>query len=89
MTLQKRLAALQGDTSEEAKAKIQKLQVEIADAQDELDETEYSKYIEDQETMLDAMKEEYENCIKAPMDNATALVEKLIKELPLSAEEVT
>ena len=89
VTLQKRLAALQGDTSEEAKAKIQKLQVEIADAQDELDETEYSKYIEDQETMLDAMKEEYENFIKDQMGNATALVEKLIKELPMSAEEVT
>ena len=89
VTLKKRLIALQGDTSEEAKAKIQKLQVEIADAQDELDETEYSKYIEDQETMLDAMKEEYENFIKDQMGNATALVEKLIKELPMSAEEVT
>lgn len=53
--LQNIINSYNGDTSEEAKSAIQKYTVELKDAQEALEETEYEKYINDQEQMLDAL----------------------------------
>ena len=64
--LQKQIAMLKGDTSEEAKAQRQKLEVELKDAQDDLDDTQWEKYIE-----------RYENAMDDLSDRLDVLIEKL------------
>ena len=64
--LQKQIAMLKGDTSEEAKAQRQKLEVELKDAQDDLDDTQWDKYIE-----------RYENAMDDLSDRLDVLIEKL------------
>ena len=64
--LQKQIAMLNGDTSEEAKAQRQKLEVELKDAQDDLDDTQWEKYIE-----------RYENAMDDLSDRLDVLIEKL------------
>ena len=44
-SLRKQLSAYQNDDSEEGRAKVQQLQLELSKAEDELKESEYEKYI--------------------------------------------
>jgi len=59
--IQKQIAALSGDHSEEARAKLQKLQVSLEEAQEELRDTEYDKWYDDQTDMLDTLADEVED----------------------------
>ena len=61
--LEKQLAALKGDDSEEGRAKRSKLQVNLDEANQELQDTEYERYISDQENMLDNMYTQYEDLL--------------------------
>lgn len=63
--LQKQLAAYSGDNSEETKATIQKIQVDLADAMDNLEETQYEHYISEQKKLLDNLYDEYEARIRS------------------------
>lgn len=56
--IQKQIDTLSGDSSDEARSKIQKLKVQLEEAQDELKDTEYNKWYEDQTNMLDDMRDE-------------------------------
>ena len=58
------MASLQGDTSEEGRAKIQKIQVSLDEANQELQDTEFDKLISDQENMLDNMYSQYEDLLQ-------------------------
>lgn len=58
--LRKQLAAMNGDTSKEAMAQKQKLQVSLNDAVDDLKDTEYDRYISDVSKMLDKLQKEYQ-----------------------------
>lgn len=60
---------MRGDTSAEGLANLQNLQKQLADAQDELRETEYEKYISDQEDMMDRMYSDYEDLLTKLMDD--------------------
>lgn len=59
-TLRKQLAAMNGDTSKEAMAQKQKLQVSLNDAVDDLKDSEYDRYISDVSKMLDKLQKEYQ-----------------------------
>ena len=78
-TIQKQIAAYRGDTSEEGRAKLQKLQVELQDAQKDLKDTEYDKYISDQQDMLDKLLKEFEEGIKKQLKDFKDTVEKGLK----------
>ena len=73
-TIQKQIAAYSGDSSEEGTAKRQKLQNELKNAQDDLKETEYDRYISDQQDMLDKLYEEYEELVTKKLDDFMGLV---------------
>lgn len=75
-TIKKQIAAYQGDTSEEAKAQLQKLQVSLNEAQDDLKDTEYDRYISDQSKMLDNLQKEYQEW----MEKHIKEFEDLLKE---------
>lgn len=73
-TIQKQINAYSGDTSEEGMAKLQKLQKELNDATKDLQETEYDKYISDQQDMLDKFYTEYEEAITNQLEDFKSIV---------------
>ena len=87
-SLEKQMAAYAGDDSEESKAKIQQLKVELEDARDELKETEYDQYISDQEKLLDDLYDEYEETINKRLDNLDMLVEDMIEAVNSNSKDI-
>ncbi len=61
--LEKQLAALKGDDSEEGRAKRSRLMVSLDEANQNLQDTEYDRYISDQQNMLDNMYTQYEDLL--------------------------
>lgn len=76
--LQKMLAAYQNDVTEETRAKIQKMQVELQESQETLRETEYENYISEQKKILDNMYDDYEEMMNQRLDNIDTLVSDMI-----------
>ena len=76
--IQKQLAAYAGDNSDENRARIQKLQVKLAEAQEKLEETEYDQYIKDQKQLLSGLYDEYEEMLNARLDDIDALFREMI-----------
>lgn len=77
-SLQKQLSAYANDTSEENRALKQKLEVDLSDAMEELQETEYEHYISDQKKLLDELYTEYETILNQRLDNVDALISDMI-----------
>lgn len=72
--LQKQLSAYSGDNSEENRARVQKLQVDLSEAMEDLEETQYDQYITDQKKLLDNLYLEYETILNERLDNVDALL---------------
>lgn len=75
-TIQKQIAAYSGDTSQEGLAKLQKLQKELSDKEEDLRETEYDRYISDQQDMLDKLYGEYKELMSKKLDDFMGLVKE-------------
>ena len=58
-SLRKQIAALKGDSSKESESRAQKLQAQLKEAEEGLKDTEYDRYVSDQQNMLDNMYNEY------------------------------
>ena len=84
-SLQKQFASIEQDDSEEAKARKQELIVAIQEAEDDLEETEYDKYISDQQKLLDSLFLEYETILNERLDNIDYLIESMIAEINADA----
>lgn len=80
-SLQKQLSAYEGDMSEETRAKVQQLKVSLEEAQEELAETQYDRYISDQKDLLDELYNEYELILNQRLDNVDTLISDMIAEL--------
>ena len=76
--LRKQLSAYEFDTSEETRAKVQKLTVELEKAESELEETEYDKFIEDSSKLLDELYTSYSELLNQRLDNVDALIGDMI-----------
>lgn len=86
--LQKIIDSYGGDTSEETKAALQQYKVQLEDAEQALEETEYEKYLSDQEQMLDEMYSETEEWINQRLDNLDGLVQGVIDSTNNNAESI-
>lgn len=86
--LQKRLLALQGDNSESGQSQRQTISSELKDAQDQLQETEYEKYIEDQTKMLDDLASQAEEWINTRLDNLDGLIQQIIDDSNTHSGEI-
>lgn len=75
------MSAFRGDDSEESQAKIQEIMDELKDAQQELQDAEYDKYISDTERLLDNLYTEYETILNMRLDNIDALIMDMITEI--------
>lgn len=76
--LEKQLSAYQNDTSEENRARVQKLQQQLKDARQNLSDTEYDKSISDQKQLLSDLYNEYEEALNGRLDNVDALMAEMI-----------
>lgn len=86
--LQKRLLALQGDNSESGQSQKQSISSELKDAQDQLEETEYEQYIEDQTKMLDDLASQAEEWINTRLDNLDGLIQQIIDDSNTHSGEI-
>lgn len=87
-SLQKQLASLQGDDSEENKAKLQKLKESLKDAQSDMEDTQYDKFVSDQEELLDNLYNDYKDALDKRMDNVDALISDAIAQVNSSSSDI-
>ena len=86
--LEKILKAYEGDNSEEARAKIQEYKVSLEEAKENLEETEYDKYIQDQEKMLDNLYSQAEEWVNQRLDDLSQLVSDVIDSTNENASNI-
>lgn len=87
-SLQKQIAAYAGDTSEENRATVQKLQVDLSDAMESLEETQYDHYISEQKKLLDNLYDEYEMILNERLDNIDALLSDMIDSINANSSSI-
>lgn len=87
-SIKKQIEALKGNTPEEARAKMQKLAVQLNEAEKDLEDTEYNKYISDQEEILDNLLEEFENFTSRQLSDMEGLIGKVINAMPSNSSIV-
>lgn len=86
--LQKRLLALQGDNSESGQSQKQSISSELKEAQDQLEETEYEQFIEDQTKMLDDLASQAEEWINTRLDNLDGLIQQIIDDSNIHSGDI-
>ena len=86
---QKILDAYKGDDSEGMKATIQKAQESLTKAQEELNETEYDKYLSDQEALLDTFRTELEEWVNLRLDDINGLLQQAIEATNANAQTIS
>ena len=87
-SIKKRIAALQGNDTEEARQKLQKLQIDLKKAQEDLDETQYEEYINDQKDILSEMQDDYEKFVEEQLKDVDDLIRKLIEGAKGNTQDV-
>lgn len=86
--LQKQIAAYAGDTSEENRALKQKLEVDLSEAMEDLEETQYEHYISEQKQLLDSLYDEYEMILNQRLDNIDALMSDMIDTINANSSSI-
>ena len=84
-SLEKQRVSFMNDDSEESKKKLQEINVSIKEAKENLQETEYDKYISDQQALLDTLYNEYELILNQRLDNVDYLLEQVIDSINAAA----
>lgn len=87
-SLQKQLHAYGGNDTEEARAKIQELKVQLEDARQDLKETEYEKYLSDTNDMLDSLYDGFEAFIDEKLNNTDAILEMINQSVSGMSKEI-
>lgn len=87
-SLQKQIAAYAGDTSEENRATVQRLQIDLSDAMEDLEETQYDHYISEQKKLLDNLYDEYEMILNERLDNIDALLSDMIDSINTNSSSI-
>lgn len=88
-SLRKQLSAYEGDLSEENRARIQQIKVQLEDAEENLEETQYERYISDQKKLLDELYLEYETVLNQRLDGVDALMADMISEINQNASSIS
>lgn len=86
--LQKQLSAYENDTSEENRARVQQIKVDLAEAQEKLAETEYDQFVTETKKLLDDLYNEYEEILNERLDNVDALLSDMIDVVNSNAESI-
>lgn len=87
--LRKQLTAYESDDSESARKRRQELRNQLNQAEQQLQETEWDRYISQTGDMLDNLYEDYEKLLNARLDNLDKLLEDEIKAINQNGGNVT
>lgn len=79
--LRKQLTAYQGDDSEAARKRRQELTNQLSQAEQQLQETEWDRYISQTGEMLDNLYSDYEENLNSRLDNIIGLLPELVREV--------
>ena len=85
---EKQLASLQQDKSEENQLRLQELNNSLADAQEQLQETEHDRWKSDQEQMLDQMYNSFEELINTRLDDIDGILLEAIDNTNLNTSQI-
>lgn len=86
--LEKIMLAYQGDDSEEARKLLQDTRNQLKDARQELQETEWDRYISETEDLLDTLYDEYETILNQRLDNIDALIADMINMVNAGSTDI-
>lgn len=86
--LEKQLAAYAGDNSEEGRLQRQEIENQLADARQNLQDTQYDQQISETEKLLDDLYEQYELILNSRLDNLDQLVSDVINNINLEASNI-
>ena len=84
-SLEKQRAAYLNDDSEESRAKLQEITLSLRDAKENLQETEYDRYISDQQKLLDSLYDEYELILNQRLDNVDMLLSQVLDAINIAS----
>lgn len=87
-SLERQISVLDGDDSEESKAKLQKLRLELESVNGDIEELEYEKQRSDTEAMLNAIKDDMMEWQNQRMDDENALLEEIRSEVETKSDEI-
>ena len=91
--LRKQMEAYAGDMSEETRAKVQGIKVSLEEAEKNLQETQYDRYISDTKNMLSDLQGDFDEAIQAIIDslseNFGELLEGISQTAGDSVQEIT
>lgn len=80
-SLQKQFMAVSGDTSEEGRLRAAQLRKSLDEAQQDLQDTEYDRYISDQQEMLDNMMNQFQDLMEKLQKDEDTLLRAGIKAI--------
>lgn len=87
-SLEKQMIAFAGDNSEETKAKVQQLKVDLETARENLQETQYDKFVSDSKKLLDDFYNDYETILNQRLDNVDSLISDMINHINGNASTI-
>lgn len=87
--MRKQLAAYSNDVSEETRSKIQSISIELAEAEQDLEEQMYDKYIEDQEKLLDNLYDEFSLILNTRLDDLSLLIAEMTDSVNANASSIS
>ena len=87
-SLEKQMIAFAGDNSEETKAKVQQLKVNLETARENLQETQYDKFVSDSKKLLDDFYNDYETILNQRLDNVDSLISDMINHINGNASTI-
>lgn len=76
-SLQKQLIPYSNNDTEESRAQIQKLKVELENAKSDLKDTQYEKFISDTEDMLDDLMSDYQEFIDEKINDTNTILDEI------------
>jgi len=86
--LQKQLIAYENDESEETRAKIQQIKVELESAQENLRENEYDQFITDQKKLFDQMYDDYSTILNNNVEDISKTIAEAFTTVDENSEKI-
>ena len=78
--MQKQLQALGNNDTEESKAKIQQVKLQLEESIEDLEATEYEKFISDTDQMLDDMMTDYQEFVDTKLENISFTLKEILSD---------
>lgn len=88
VSLRKQLSAYANDDSEETRALRQRLQKNLNDAEQQLKETQWDKYISETEEFLSDMYDDYSEVLNKRLENIDTLMHDMIGEVNTHGKDI-